>query len=57
MHLKPDGRILKVNVLVKPGSKQPGVFEENGVTVLRVRERAVEGMANAFGGHARFRCS
>ena len=31
---------------VKPGSKQPGIAFENGMLVLRVRERAVEGAAN-----------
>jgi uncharacterized protein YggU (UPF0235/DUF167 family) len=36
-----------LDVIVKPGSKRPGVSEEAGVMVLRVRERAVEGAANA----------
>jgi uncharacterized protein len=33
--------------LVKPGSKHPGLASENGVLVLRVRERPVDGAANA----------
>ncbi len=35
-----------VDVVVKPGSKKPGISSENGEIVLRVRERAVEGAAN-----------
>jgi uncharacterized protein (TIGR00251 family) len=35
-----------VDVVVKPGSKKPGVSSENGEIVLRVRECAVEGAAN-----------
>ncbi len=35
-----------VDVLVKPGSKHPAISEEEGIVVLRVRERAVEGAAN-----------
>jgi len=35
-----------VDVLVKPGSKSPGISNEGGTIVLRVRERAVEGAAN-----------
>ena len=35
-----------VDVVVKPGSKQPGVLKEDGAVVVRVRERAVEGAAN-----------
>lgn len=35
-----------LDVIVKPGSKQPGLSEESGMLVLRVRERAVEGAAN-----------
>jgi len=31
---------------VKPGSARPGVYEENGAIVVRVRERAIEGAAN-----------
>jgi uncharacterized protein YggU (UPF0235/DUF167 family) len=38
---------LSLDVFVKPGSKQPGFSEENGTLVLRVRERAIEGAANA----------
>jgi uncharacterized protein YggU (UPF0235/DUF167 family) len=37
---------LSLDVFVKPGSKAPGLSEENGVLVLRVRERAIEGAAN-----------
>jgi uncharacterized protein len=35
-----------VEVLVKPGSKRPGISEEDGRLVVRVRERAIEGAAN-----------
>lgn len=35
-----------LDVIVKPGSKQPGLSEEDGTLVLRVRERAIEGAAN-----------
>jgi len=37
---------LKVSVVVKPGSRKPGITVENGELVLRVRERAIEGAAN-----------
>jgi uncharacterized protein len=37
---------VEVDLLVKPGSKQPGFTEENGLIILRVRERAIEGAAN-----------
>lgn len=36
-----------LDVLVKPGSKKPGITREGGQLVVRVRERAVEGAANA----------
>lgn len=36
-----------VDVVVKPGSKQPGVSEESGELVVRVREPARDGAANA----------
>lgn len=32
--------------MVKPGSKQPGIFVTGKTVVLRVRERAIEGAAN-----------
>jgi hypothetical protein len=35
-----------LDIIVKPGSKQPGLSEEDGVLVLRVRERAIDGAAN-----------
>ncbi|HEX3457925.1 MAG TPA: DUF167 domain-containing protein [Candidatus Baltobacteraceae bacterium] len=35
-----------VDVLVKPGSKHPGISKENGEIVVRVREPAIEGAAN-----------
>ncbi len=38
---------LPIDVVVKPGSKRPGLSTENGTLVLRVRERAIEGAANA----------
>jgi len=38
---------LSLHLYVKAGSKSPGFSEENGVLVLRVRERAIEGAANA----------
>ena len=37
---------MKVAVVVKPGSRKPGIAVENGELVLRVRERAIEGAAN-----------
>ncbi len=39
--------VVTIDVLVKPGSKHPGVSTEDGVVIVRVRERAVEGAANA----------
>ncbi len=36
-----------LDVSVKPGSKRPGISRENGVLVVRVRERAADGAANA----------
>lgn len=36
-----------LDVVVKPGSKSPGISVEDGIVVVRVRERAVEGAANA----------
>ncbi|MBV8066732.1 MAG: DUF167 domain-containing protein [Candidatus Eremiobacteraeota bacterium] len=38
---------MMIDVRIKPGSKRPGLSNENGELVLRVRERAVEGAANA----------
>jgi uncharacterized protein YggU (UPF0235/DUF167 family) len=35
-----------IDVVVKPGSRKPGLSSENGTLVLRVRERAIEGAAN-----------
>lgn len=37
---------MRVEVRVKPGSKKPGISEENGVLVVRVNEPAREGAAN-----------
>lgn len=37
---------MRVEVRVKPGSKKPGISEENGVLVVRVHEPAREGAAN-----------
>jgi hypothetical protein len=37
----------RIDVIVKPGSKKPGVAFEGDTLVLRVRERAIEGAANA----------
>jgi hypothetical protein len=34
-------------VVVKPGSTQPGIAVDGGIVVVRVRQRAVEGAANA----------
>lgn len=34
-------------MVVKPGSKEPGITVADGVVVVRVRERAIEGAANA----------
>ena len=36
-----------LDVVVKPGSKAPGISSEAGTIVVRVRERAIEGAANA----------
>jgi hypothetical protein len=36
-----------LDVIVKPGSRQPGIAHEDGMTIVRVRERAIEGAANA----------
>jgi uncharacterized protein len=44
--LRP-GTPTRVDVIVKPGSKQPGIAFEGETLVLRVRERAIEGAANA----------
>jgi uncharacterized protein len=33
-------------VVVKPGSREPGLTQQGGALVLRVRERAVDGAAN-----------
>lgn len=38
---------MEIFAKVKPGSKQPGISVEASGLVLRVRERAVEGAANA----------
>lgn len=35
-----------VEAIVKPGSRRPGIARENGVLVVRVCERAIEGAAN-----------
>jgi hypothetical protein len=35
-----------IDVVVKPGSRKPGLSSEDGTLVLRVRERAIEGAAN-----------
>jgi hypothetical protein len=35
-----------IEVVVKPGSRHPGLSSENGALVLRVRERSIEGAAN-----------
>jgi len=37
----------RVTVKVKPGSHRPGVWREQGAVVVAVRERAVDGAANA----------
>jgi uncharacterized protein YggU (UPF0235/DUF167 family) len=36
-----------LDIIVKPGSTRPGLSDENGVLVLRVRERAIDGAANS----------
>jgi len=36
-----------IDVVVKPGSREPGLSREDGALVLRVRERAIEGAANS----------
>ncbi len=35
-----------LDIIVKPGSRQPGLSEGSGALVLRVRERAIDGAAN-----------
>ncbi len=37
---------MQLAVVVKPGSRHPGITLENDVLVLCVRERAIEGAAN-----------
>lgn len=37
----------RVTVIVKPGVKRPGIEARDGVLTVRIRERAVEGAANA----------
>lgn len=37
----------RISVTVKPGSKRPGIDVAGETIVVRVRERAVEGAANA----------
>lgn len=37
---------MRVEVRVKPGSKKPGITEENGQLIVRVAEAAREGAAN-----------
>lgn len=41
---KPAAKL--IHIVVKPGSKMPGISEEHGTLTLRVKERAVEGAAN-----------
>ena len=41
------GDAFRIDVVVKPGAKRPGIAQESGLLVVRVRERAVEGAANA----------
>jgi uncharacterized protein len=43
---KAQVEVAIVDTTVKPGSRMPGLAEEHGTTVLRVRERAVGGAAN-----------
>jgi uncharacterized protein len=38
---------VKIAARVKPGSKVPGIAPEGDALVVRVRERALEGAANA----------
>ena len=38
---------MRITVRVKPGSRQPGISETGGTLTVAVRERAVEGRANA----------
>jgi hypothetical protein len=41
-----------VEVLVKPGSRVPGVAREGDLVVIRVREHAVDGAATVAAGRA-----
>lgn len=38
---------MRVAVTVKPGSRAPGIEQRGDQLIVRVRERAVEGAANA----------
>ncbi len=38
---------LRVTVKVKPGSRKPGLSHAGGALVVAVRERAIDGRANA----------
>ena len=38
---------MRLSVAVKPGSRRPGIARAGGTVVIAVRERAVEGRANA----------
>lgn len=38
---------MRVTVNVKPGSHRPGLFRDESTLVVAVRERAVDGKANA----------
>jgi uncharacterized protein YggU (UPF0235/DUF167 family) len=46
-HAPENNKAVILDVIVKPGSKRPGISYEEGALIVRVRERAVEGAANA----------
>jgi uncharacterized protein YggU (UPF0235/DUF167 family) len=47
MSERPDSPGTYVTVVVKPGSRAPGVEADGDRLIVRVRERAVEGAATA----------
>jgi uncharacterized protein len=48
----PTAPEILLEVLVKPGSRAPGVARNGELLVIRVRERAIDGAANVAAGRA-----
>lgn len=44
--LNRSATVARIDVVVKPGSKEPGIAVADSIVVVRVRERAIEGAAN-----------